>query len=225
MSEVSKKGFPYPLQIGSLEAFCHPDERQGMARPFWDGDKQTGEAVATCGYLSLRVRSGLFSMEDFEKLPERVRVRLDRLPWSSFPWAIKDEGNWRDLADAKLFRFGSMAAWLNDCPAPQRVVRVADAHLVRLGFLQLAARLPAAQVYMGVSEMLLFRFTGGIGIALKDTRLTEAGFSVLTPARWDDGAIRGRTVAKELAAGERPAGKFKGWPPAEEVEEWPPVEE
>ena len=81
-----------------------------------------------------------------------------------------------------------MGAWLKGRPAPQLVVRVADTHLVRLGFLQMVARLPRVQVYVGVSEMLLFRFSGGVGILAKDPRLTVAGFSVLTPARHDDGS-------------------------------------
>lgn len=183
MSEVSKKGFPYPLQMGSLEAFCHPDDGHELGRPFWDA----GEAVAASGYVAVRVDRGLWHESDFERLPARVAQRLGALPWGSLPWAVKDAGNWRDLAEANLFKFGAVGAWLKGKPAPTRVVRVNDLHLVRLSFLQLVARLPRVQVYMGVSEMLLFRFSGGVGIVAKDARLTEAGFSVLTPARHEDG--------------------------------------
>jgi hypothetical protein len=140
-------------------------------------------------------------------------------------WAVKDSAQWRPLEEANLFRFGAIGPWLKGRVAPTRVVRVNDSHLVRLSFLQLVARLPRCEVYLGTTETLLFRFSGGVGMMMKDDRLTEAGFSIFTPARHEDGTRVGRVAARQLAAGETPQGKFKGWPPVEEIEEWPPVEE
>ena len=190
MIEPSKRGFPYPLQMGSLEAFCHVVEAHDLGRPYW----HQGEAVAVSGYVAVRAARGLWVKSDFEEMPAGLVERLERLPWGVFARAIKDEAQWRVLAEANLFRFGAIGAWLKGRPAPTRVVRVNDTHLVRLSFLQLVARLPRCEVYLGPTEVLIFRFSGGIGMMMKDERLKEAGFSVFSPARHEDGARMVRTT-------------------------------
>lgn len=206
--------FPYPLQMGSLEAFCHGDERHPLGRPYW----HEGEAIAVSGYVALRAKSRNWDEKDFEKMPGKLVERLEKQPWGTLKHAVKDELQWRMLEDANLFRFGAIAPWLNGKVAPTRIVRVNELHLVRLSFLQLVARLPRCEVYLGVTETLLFRFSGGVGMLMKDDRLTEAGFSIFTPKRdcFDGGRM---TPQKPLN------WNFGTPPPPEpEIEGWPPVE-
>lgn len=183
MIEPSKRGFPYPLQIGSLDAFCHPAEGHELSSVYW----YMGEAVAVSGYVAVRANRGLWTEEDFPPMPAALITRLERQPWGSLKWAVQDALRWRPLADANLFRHGAIQPWLKGKPAPTRVVRVNDSHLVRLSFLQLVAMLPRCEVYLGTTDSLLFRFSGGVGIIMKDDRLKEAGFSIFTPARHEDG--------------------------------------
>jgi hypothetical protein len=213
MSEsANRKGFPYPLQMGSLEAFCHPDERSGLDRPYW----HDGEAVAVNGFVVVRANRGLWTEADFEAMPAGVVERLGKLPWGSMKWAVADDLQWRPLADANLFRFGGIEPWLKGKVAPTRVVRVNEIHLVRLSFLQLVARLPRCEVYLGVTDTLLFRFSGGMGMLVKDPKLTEAGFSVFLPPRdcFDGGRVtRQKPLNWNFGTPPPPEPEIDGWPP------------
>jgi hypothetical protein len=185
-----KAPFPFPLQIGSLEAFCHPVGRHELAAPHVVGEGQEGAVVAGNGYLAIRVTRGLWLESDFAPASEGWRQRVAHLPWHRHAQLT---GAWHPMADAwpQLFRYAPIAAWTdrgNVSGSP--LVRVGEVDVVRLCHLQLIARLPRCEVHpnVGRHEPLFFRFSGGSGIVARDHKLHDPkaalpAFTIFKPAR------------------------------------------
>jgi hypothetical protein len=185
MTTASKAPFPFPLQLGALDLFCHPTDPDFMA-PMW----KDAQALVGCGWIALRVDRGYWDASDFEPASAAFLARFETLPWSRFT-GIPDE--WQRLDDirGRLYRHAPVYPWTakGKC-APSRVWRVGETFLGRLSHLQLIARLPRCEVHLGVmgrEAPLLFRFNGGLGMLAADKNLTEAGFSVFQPNTSYDG--------------------------------------
>ncbi len=185
MTTASKAPFPFPLQLGALDWFCHPTDTDFLA-PVW----KDGQALAGNGYTALRVDRGYWDARDFEPASPAFLMRFETLPWARFH-GIPDE--WHKLDDIRghLYRSAPTYPWTakGKC-APSRVWRVGATFLARLSHLQLIARLPRCEIHLGVmgpEAPLLFRFNGGLGMLAADKKLTEAGFSVFQPQTYHDG--------------------------------------
>ena len=199
---ATKYGFPFPLQLGALDWFCHP--RGMFARPAW----AAGQALVANGYLALRVARGYWAASDFEEPSAEFLRRFEALPWSRFA-GIPDE--WRSLDDIRghLYRDAPVYPWTEagKC-APSRVWRVNGSFLARLSHLQLIARLPRCEVHLGIMSPdapLMYRFNGGLGMLAADKRLSTAGFSVFEPARHhEDGSRLGKRLGPCVLPKPRP---------------------
>lgn len=179
--EASKSPFPYPLQLGALEAFCHPHPRHLFARPAY----YEGQALASNGYMGLRVNRGLWLEEDFESPPEGFLTRFLGKPWPDLKeWPASD---FRALAEVRgmLFKHGPRALWVRNVPSHSPVVRIGPGFLARLNHLQLVSRLPNCEVIVPATaeHPLVFRFSGGVGMMVADPRLKEASFSIFQTQR------------------------------------------
>jgi hypothetical protein len=212
----NKAPFPFPLQLGALDWFCHPYERHDFAHPVW----HDGEALAANTYMALKFSKGLWKASDFAPASESYLARFHKLPWARFH-AIPDD--WKSLDDIRghLYRSATIIPWHNGGTAPSPVWRVGDVFLARLSHLQLIARLPRCQVHVPASMSretpLLIRFNGGIGMLAPDTRLSDPSFTVFAPARDEAGSV----IVKNTMRGNL------GTPPLPEpaLSDWPPVDQ
>lgn len=208
MPPASKTPFPYPLQIGVMEHFCRPSPGHLLAMPRW----HLGNVLAATGWFAIRVTRGLWMRDgsDFPPADAPFLARFNRLPWDTFGKIIPRENDWQALQDARLFRHGPLATWLDGRPSPSPVWRVAENHLVRLSHLQLIGRLPRCQVFTGSMDRdapLFFRFSGGMGIIARDENLTSPSQCIFTPGRHHDGAL----MARQLVPA--PSLSLPNWPP------------
>lgn len=187
MTVASKAGFPFPLQLGSLDWFAHPDGRHPFSAPMWQG----GTALVANGFVALEVSRGLWDANDFPAADGVFLQRFRKLPWLRFQHLPPDDWRQMDELRGNLFRYAPIYPWTagHRC-APSPVWRVNEVFLARLSHLQLIARLPRCELHLGVmgpGAPLLFRFSGGRGMLAADLRLTEASFSVFEPRRHEDG--------------------------------------
>lgn len=208
---MSVSFFPYPLQIGALESFCHPREEHIFSRPAY----HDGQALAGNGYMLLRVHRGLWMASDFEEPPAGFLTRFLSAPWKELDPKSPD---WRSLDEIKgsLYRFGVKGAWLNGKCAPSPVWRVGGSFLARMSHLQMIARLPRCEILIGHGP-LHFRFTGGMGILASDPKLTAASFEVFKPEYCP---LHGHEIKRSA-----PLNWNFGTPPPPEppLDDWPPV--
>lgn len=188
----SKSPFPYPLQIGALESFCHPAEGHLLDAPHVSGTGRDSVVLAGNGYLAIRSFRGLWMDSDFIPPPDGFLDRMERLPWSRI--ASLNQELWKPMQDVRtiLFRRPPLSPWLNDRVAPSPIVAVVERHRVRLSHLQLVSRLPRCEVWTGEAvhgEPLFFRFSSGCGIIAWDKSLHDPAnniriaFSILNPRR------------------------------------------
>ena len=200
--------FPHPIQIGVMDHFCRPLPEHVLAYPRW----HQGNVLAASGWFAIRATRGLWMRDgtDFPAADAPFLTRFNKLPWHRFEKLTVDETNWQPLHDARLFRHGPLALWLNGRPSPSPVWRVAEKHLVRLSHLQLAGRLPRCEIFTGPADRedpLFFRFSGGTGIIARDETLTSPSHSVFTPHRHHDGTRMRRRLVPA------PSLALPNWPP------------
>ena len=215
---MSVSFFPYPLQFGVLESFCHPLSWHPFARPAY----HDGQALAGNGYILLRVHRGLWMPSDFQDPPNGFLTRFLSAPWKT---ADPESSDWRSLDEIKgpLFRFGEIGCWLNGKCAPSPVWHVGSVFMGRVSHLQLIARLPRCEVLPPNgraidAEPLHFRFSGGMGLLAHDTKLSASSFRVFQPQYCPlDGEEIKRSKAKNWNFGTPP-------PPEPLLDDWPPAE-
>lgn len=160
------RGFGYPLPVEALGAFCHPEPWHALCRPVRSGT----EVLAGNGYLALRVERGRWLPADFQQGSAEVLGRFGKIPWGTFPQASE---NWKALheVEAQIFSHGEIHPWKESGLAPTPIWRVANEINVRLSFLQLVAKLPRAEVWVGSTSgvaPLWFRFSGGLGMIARE---------------------------------------------------------
>jgi hypothetical protein len=204
--------FPYPLQIGALESFCHPDPCHVYAKPAY----HDGQALAGNGFILIRVSRGLWMPSDFEAPPAGFMTRFQAAPWKALD---PESPEWRSLDEIKgdLFRFGQKGAWLNEKCAPSPVWRVGGSFLARQTHLQMIARLPRCEILLGQGP-LHFRFSGGIGILANDPKLKLSSFSVFAPQYCP---LNGHEIKRSKTP---PPNFGKPPPPEPTLDDWPPVD-
>ena len=214
-----KASFPYPLPADALAEFCHPDECNILARP----QRRNGEIMAGNGYMAILARRGNWMDSDFMEADPYFLERLEKLRWGRLFEVMAHSEEWEALDKLRglLGRHGPLAVWnagrIHACP----VWRVRDA-LVRLSMLQLVARLPRAEVYVGppasAEDGLLFRFSGGCGIVARDGRLTHGTFKIFQPRAdvLDSGRVMERR--KNKCQGFAWGGSMANWPPVDTSE-------
>lgn len=192
MTPAQKLPFPYPLQLGALEEFCHPHPGHMLAAPHVSGTGRESVVFVGNTYIALRVSNGLWMDSDFAPPPAGFLDRLEKLPWGRHG-QLKDT-EWRALQDVRpfLFRRAPISPWLHHRVAPSPVWSLAEQHLVRLCHLQLISRLPRCEVWCGEAsrmEPLFFRFSSGAGILAWDKTLHDPqtapapAFSIFNPRR------------------------------------------
>jgi hypothetical protein len=172
----SKTPFPYPLQLGALEEFCHPATCHLLSAPHVTGSGRDSAVLAGNGYLAIRVSRGLWMDSDFSPAPPGFFARLEKLPWGRH--GDLPAGDWRAMHDVRpsLFRKPPISPWLGARVAPSPVCCVAERHRIRLHHLQLISRLPRCEIWCGdatVMEPLFFRFSSGAGIIAWDKSLHD----------------------------------------------------
>lgn len=208
---MSVSFFPYPLQFGALEAFCHPDPCHVFAKPAY----HDGQALAGNGYILIRVHRGLWMPSDFEEPPSGFLTRFLSAPWKTLD---PESVDWRSLDEIKgsLYRYGAKGAWLKGKCAPSPVWRIGGSFLARQSHLQIIGRLPRCEILIAPGP-LYFRFSGGHGILANDQKLTTASFEVFQPQY----CPIHRTEIKRS----KPLNWNFGTPPPPEptLDDWPPV--
>jgi hypothetical protein len=214
---ASRNYFPFPLQLGALDWFCHPRPGHVFERPAW----WDGEAVAGNGYIALRAHRGHWMASDFPAAEGEFLERCEALGWDRFEGLTEDWMNFDDVR-GHLYRHAPIYPWTEagKC-APSPVWRVGGAFLGRLSHLQLIARLPRCEVHVGrigPDSPMLFRFSGGRGMLAADKRLTISSFSIFEPMRHEDGARVGKRMVAPPGWVNPAPSKFEGWPPADETE-------
>jgi len=220
MSEASKNPFPYPLQLGALECFCHPaDGHLFSATAFY-----AGQALATNGYIAIRADRGLWMESDFVPAPDGFLTRFLGLPWGDVSAVPAAEWRAMDEVRAHLFKFGPRELWKNNRAADSPVVRVGPQFLARLSHLQLLARLPRCEVVSpsGRATAMVFRFAGGQGILGASKKFveqeTEAAFTIFKERYCPvDGTLLKRSPQPNFSLRPPPPEEppFPDWPPAE----------
>lgn len=217
---MSVSFFPYPLQMGALEGFCHPQEGHLFSMPAY----HDGQALAGNGYTLIRVHRGLWMPGDFEEPPAGFLTRFLAAPWKNHD----DGSEWRSLDEIKgaLFRHGLLGMWLRGKCAPSPVWRMGGAFVARLSHLQMIARLPRCEVILPKGramdrEALHFRFSGGMGIMAHDPQLSVASFAVFEPEYCPLGGQqieRRKPLNWNLGTPPPPEPALDGWPPVEAEE-------
>lgn len=176
-----KDVWPYPLPQAALAEFCHPGAWHVFSAPV----RGEAEILAGNGYVALRAHRGAWLDREIPAASEEFLKRFGKIPWCRFE-AIKDE-LWKPLGDlrGRLESHGRIDPWLKGWPAPSPVWRV-DEFRVRLAWLQLIARLPRCEVATGRATdscPLFFRFSGGRGAVLPDSRMGTPAYTIFAPAR------------------------------------------
>jgi hypothetical protein len=171
-----RPAFPFPIQLGALEEFRHPEPGHQLSRAGW----YEGEALAANGFMAIRVRRGNFMESDFPEPEPGFWLRFLKLPWTKFENLADD---WHEFYDVGRFLYSSatIEPWKDGRCAPSPVWRVGPGFLARKSHLQLIAKLPRCEVHVGTlqaGEPMLFRFSGGIGMLAADARLTESSFEI-----------------------------------------------
>lgn len=225
---ASKTKIPYPLQLGALEAFAHPAPGNVFSIPMWGED---GSALVANGFIGLEVSRGLWLKSDFPPASSEYLQRFRALEWQRF--RTLTEVDWQPLEDIRgdLYRQAPLAPWTDKhrC-APSPVWRVNGVFLCRLSHLQMIARLPRCEVYlgpMGAASPLLFRFSGGRGMLAADSRLQLSSWEVFTPRRHEDGSLVERSAPIRNpygAAGSPPETGFFAPVADPGAPDWPPGE-
>lgn len=162
----SKKPLGYPVPLEGLAIFAHPDPEHIFARVAL----LPSHAVGVCnGWLKLEADK--FQVGDVEPASPEFLARWDqrdRRGWG--PRTLWDDTQpWRALDDVAgtLWRFGARPAWEKTRtrwhPRLTPAIRIGPAGIVPLAMLQLAARLPRAQVLTDTlrDAPVRVRFNGG----------------------------------------------------------------
>jgi len=208
------KPFPYPLPAKHLREFCHPCDWHLFHEPRRYG----GEVLVANGYVAIRARTGLWLDADHGAASADFVSRWGKLPWGRLDQLPDD---WRELDGHRgtIYRSAQVHLWQDDRLAPTPVWAVNEVK-VRLSLLQLVARLPRCEIYVGrpnADDPLWFRFSGGIGLIARDPRLSLHSYEIFGPQRdlWS-----GERVAKRgpRFQGVAHAGEMANWPPAEPVD-------
>lgn len=214
---MSVSYFPYPLQFGALEEFCHPAPTHVLSRPAY----HNGEALAGNGYIMIRAHRGLWMASDFRDPLDGFLNRFFSPPWKD-PETLSKEWLSIDEIKGNLFRFGVRGPWLKGRCAPSPVWRVGGAFLARQSHLQMIARLPRCEVTIPKGRVeerppLYFRFSGGHGIFANDPKLNEWSFAVFNP-------IHCPMTREEIKRESCPKPNFGQPPPPEPpIDDWPPA--
>lgn len=183
------KPFPYPIHAEDLLHFCHPDPSHPLGQVYYEDT----HAICGNGYLALRSHRGLWLHTDFEYLPPEVDERFSKVPWGKMSLLAADE--WRELHDVKhhLVRHAAINPWCIPNPqhptlryrlTPSPIWRVGYAAPVRLSLLQLIARLPKCEVFVGdllAGSPTFFRYAGGQGAVMPDPKLDLHSFRLFDP--------------------------------------------
>jgi len=162
-----------PITAEHLDAFVHPGGCRAFEAPFLPpADKQAADphTYAASGFFCHRTTYAIPDIEPHPAAYERVQA----LPWGRFAdfdiEGLKDR--WRPLedAEARLFKFPPKPIWerssrcYNFRGGP--FVRVGNATMTHLPTLQLFARLPRAEVFLGsgIDDPILVRYRYGEAI-------------------------------------------------------------
>lgn len=205
-----KDGWPYPLPQAALAEFCHPGAWHVFAAPA-RGDS---EIMACNGYLALRAHRGAWLDREIPAASADFMERFGKIPWGRYV-KIRDEA-WRPLGElrAKLEFHGRIEPWLKGRPAPSPVWRV-DEFRVRLAWLQLIARLPRCEVATGQATddcPLFFRFSGGRGAILPDSRMGTPAFTIFEAGK---DIFTGERQERRQGPGMRLEQPGVNWPPVD----------
>jgi len=169
----TKRAILPPITAEHLDAFVHPGGVAVFESPFLPpAELQTTDphTYAAAGFFCHRTT---YAIPDVEPHPAAY-ARAQSLPWGRFQ-DYDTEGlkhRWRPLADAetRLFKFPPKPIWekssrrfnLRNGP----FVRVGNATMTHLPILQLLARLPRAEVFLGsgIFDPVLVRYRYGQAI-------------------------------------------------------------
>lgn len=176
-----KKPFGHPLPLTALDHFCHPTIPEFLT-PY---TLENGETQAASGYIAIRTTVPLPTCPS---PPPAFSERFNKLPWHRFTTLSNGhfEKDWADLEHAALllFKFGPKPLWHGTTkihPTTATPVRVGDAAIAFLPYLQLLFRLPRAQIMTSnhLQDPILCRFNGGQAI-IAPRKLTQAKFTILS---------------------------------------------
>lgn len=184
---TSRHPFGNPLRLDALEAFCHP-RNPCFRSPF--RDPATGDLCAANGWLAVRLQRGPATHDDSVPTgsPDAL-ARLAKLPWASIPafagmpWVRFDEERGR------IYAGGSLDLWQQGRINLEAPAWTAEKIRIPKAFLQLLARLPAAELCQdGDPHFLRIRFTGGVALvpdpwrhARRSNLVPPHTFAVFTP--------------------------------------------
>lgn len=218
---MSRTAFKYPLPAEVLDLFCHPHSRHQLSRPM----RMDGDVVAANGYVAIRCNRGAWIDSEFPEAGADFRARIGKIPWHLME-ARKDD--WRALDNVRgtLFRYAAIGLWKEDPRergrlTPSPVVWVGGGILVRLSMLQLIARLPRCEIYIGPcisTDPLWCRFSGGRGVIARDAKLAGgSSFRLFEPRR--DCLTGERITTRKID----PKASGKSAPAEPTLEDWPPA--
>lgn len=208
-----RNAHPYPLPLHALDEFVHPEDWH----LFRHARRHDGEILAGNGYVALRASRGRWIDAEFPAASCEFLGRFGKLPWQRWPDGRDEE--WRMMDDRRgdLFRNGEIALWLQGKLAPTPVW-LCNEKRVRLSLLQLMARLPRAEVFVGsqdAEDPVWIRFSGGRAAIAMDARLTISSREIFGPARDHWSGERLRSQGRPKFQGSR---NYMNWPPADTSE-------
>lgn len=158
----SKRPLGYPVPLEGLAAFAHPDPRHLFHHPRLLPSDAVG---VSNGWLKLKADK--FRFGPIEPAGPEFLARWDRRGWGAGD--LWQKGTWRPLDDVlgTLFRFGPRPVWEKTRtawhPRTEPCLRIGAAGIAPLAMLQLAARLPRAEILTDTRfrEPVRVRFNGG----------------------------------------------------------------
>ena len=169
---MSKAPIRFPLTAGDISLFSHPSPHSPLHAPHLIN----GLLYAGSGHLAIRAAPGQWHESDFTPPPEEFTIRITSLPWEHTP---PQDGEWMPLDHIRgdLYSSAPIGIWTQKhTPAPSPLWHVGGMHTVRLSHLQLLARLPRSEVYLGrvpSRAPLYIRFNPGLALIPYNERLHQ----------------------------------------------------
>jgi len=205
--------FPHPLPPEALLSFTHPDPHHQLFHPTTDDG---GTTYAGNGHLALRITRGAWDADTFTPSPAAL-ARFATLPWDKVATASNDPVQsylWRPLDEIRhlLHTRHTLSIFAGNRLSPSPVV-VLNSQPTLLSFIQLLARLPRAEFYLGQpnpAAPLYFRCTNGLAI-VPPAKLHHASISAVYFAAPRD-PLTGESLRRQPTSG-RISLPLKNWPP------------
>lgn len=197
------KCFSYPLTFETLMEFCHPVPHHHYHHPAMID----GKACATNGFVAIMAHGGLWLSDDFCETKSEFQTNFAKIPFGRFP----NSCDWFRLENhfPALFRRGELARFGKDhrlAPSPSVLVGRVN---VLVSMLQLASRLPAAEVSIADTgaPALYFRCSGAKGVIAAVRGDMDPAFTIDPVQRGHDGHARPISSMGALP--------LRGWPPVD----------